>query len=145
MATSLIRYLLFLFCLTVNWQELGPQNALAPIFVDSLEVKVLKSNNTSHDFKEVFGNLNSFLPKESFTEKTHPNETYWILVDFEHILKTIQQNRVGYLKFTSFDYGTMFSLQNGTIKKSPIGQFDSNTVSKKKQCFKLSFRSSFPD
>ncbi|MEM6894932.1 MAG: histidine kinase [Bacteroidota bacterium] len=127
MVTSFIRYLLFLFCLTVHAQELEVQNTPSSNFVDSLEIKILKSNGTSRDFQKVFGELKSFLPQENFQEKTYPKDTYWILLDFENT----PHFETSYIIFNSFDYGSVYMNQNGAVSKQKIGQFDSEKITKK--------------
>ncbi|MEO1484127.1 MAG: histidine kinase [Bacteroidota bacterium] len=127
MAASLIRFLFFLFCITLSAQELRPKNALPPIFVDSLEIKVLKSNETSHNFDKVFGQLNSFLPQDSIQERTFPRDTYWILLDF----RDTPYFETFYITFNSFDYGSVYVNQNEAVTKLKIGQFDSGKITKK--------------
>ena len=127
MATSFIRYLLFLFCLTVYAKELKIQNTPSSGSADSLKIKILKSTETLQDFQEVFGDLKSFLPQESIQEKTYPKDTYWILLDFTNI----PRSETSYIIFNSFDYGSVYLNQNGQVQKQKIGQFDTEKISKK--------------
>ncbi|MEL6305666.1 MAG: hypothetical protein AAFQ20_12865, partial [Bacteroidota bacterium] len=96
-------------------------------FVDSLEIKILKSNETLGDFQDAFANLKLFLPKESIQEKSHPKDTYWILLDFANTYSLETSNIV----FNSFDYGSVYTNQDGKILERKIGQFDSKKISEK--------------
>ncbi len=112
---------------------------LIPIFVSSqngtkltVDFKILKTNNDSYTVKDILDIKDTFRTASSFSEKTSPDDTFWILLDFkDKATIDIYPDTTLYLKFNSFDYGKLFYKDNNHIVKRSIGLFDPNSISKK--------------
>jgi len=132
MLTSFIRVLFSLSFFFLSVDNIRGQNHTSkPKTEDSLAIKVLKTGEVPIDFKRAYHNLNKFLPQEDLNFKTHPKNTYWILLDFGNNAKSKLKERLQYLRFNCFDYGNIFYNTDGSIIKKNIGNFDTNTLSER--------------
>ena len=93
--------------------------------------KVFKTHNNNLIYSDIIDANIAFEESGSFKEKTHPNDTYWIRLDFEKESNILSKNATWYLNYNTFGYGELFYKKNNTIIKKPIGQFDSPTISEK--------------
>jgi len=96
-----------------------------------LNFKVLSTKDSQTTFEEAYGNLDKFLLKEQIHYKTHPDETYWVMLDFDKLEQSLSKNEKYFLTLNCFDYGKVYYQKNGCIVNEPIGQFDKNTISNK--------------
>ena len=93
MLASLSKALL-IFCpiLLVANNLLGQQQQLESPNKEQLTFKVLPTKDSRMTFEEAYGNLDKFLPKEQIHYKTHPDETYWVMLDFEKLEQSLSKN-----------------------------------------------------
>ena len=92
---------------------------------------MFRTTDAQMSFDQVYDNLDDFLPKEQISEKTHPNEIYWIALDIGSIKEPFPKNGDYFITLNCFDFGHAFYQKNGSIAKKPIGQFDEGTKSAK--------------
>ncbi|WP_108245558.1 sensor histidine kinase [Muricauda brasiliensis] len=132
MLASLSKALL-IFCpiLLVANNLLGQQQQLESPSKEQLTFKVLPTKDSRMTFEEAYGNLDKFLPKEQIHYKTHPDETYWVMLDFEKLEQSLSKNEKYFLTLNCFDYGKVYYQKNGRVVNEPIGQFNKNTLSNK--------------
>ena len=127
--TSSITYFLLILFFSVS---ITAQNQDATsVSINSIPFTVFKTQNVNLTFDDIYSSTIKFKDPFSFKEKTHPNEIYWIRLDFEKGLDFLSNNTTWYLNFNTFGYGELFYKKNNTIAKRPIGQFDSQTISEK--------------
>jgi len=67
-----------------------------------------------------------FKPKEQF-RKTHPDDTYWIQLDFSNLLQQLEQKESWYVWFKNFNEVTSYMLQDDQISKQTLGSFQLST------------------
>ncbi|MGW9684663.1 sensor histidine kinase [Flagellimonas sp. 2504JD1-5] len=96
-----------------------------------LPFKVFKTTDNSLSIDAILGSKHHFALPGEFNQKTHPDDIYWIQINFEKELSQLNTKDPWYLKFNSYDYGKLFYLKNGAINEQPVGKFDSRTQSEK--------------
>ncbi|NAY91590.1 hypothetical protein GTQ34_06645 [Muricauda sp. JGD-17] len=72
-----------------------------------------------------------YKPTFFFSEKTIPDDEYWIRLDFSNAIPDSSFNNTLYLKMNSFDYGYLYYWNGTRISKKTIGHFEENSASKK--------------
>ncbi|WP_190810480.1 sensor histidine kinase [Flagellimonas sp. S3867] len=97
----------------------------------TLPFKVLKTTDDALTINDIIKSKHPFNYLSHFAQKTHPDDFYWIRIDFEKELAHLQTSNIWHLKFNSFDYGKLLYQHDGTIQEKPIGKFDPHTQSEK--------------
>lgn len=96
-----------------------------------LPFKVFKTRDASFTEQNILDSPHLFKAPNNYTGKTHPDDIYWIQLDFIDWLNPVKLDSTMYLKLNTFDYGDLFYQNQGTVAKRPIGQFDKKNISKK--------------
>ncbi|WP_421810450.1 sensor histidine kinase [Flagellimonas sp.] len=73
----------------------------------------------------------NFKPSSSFTERTSPDEFYWIRLDFTGFMDSFSENDSLYLKMNTFDHGSLYYWKANRVTKKTIGYFDKGSESEK--------------
>lgn len=122
MQNYLAKIILFLFLICFVSNSLS-QNTLDTIST-SIPFTVYKTTNDTISIHTILKSDRLFQSSDVFTNKTHPKDTYWIKLDFNTISNALKTYNLWYLKFNNFGYGSLFSLDNGSISEKVIGQFE---------------------
>lgn len=125
---SKVLFAFFSILLVVNNLS-GQQQQAKSRLQEPLNFKVLPTTDSQMTFEEAYGNLDKFLPKEKIGPKTHPDETYWVVLDFKNIGEIFSEDSQHFLRLNCFGYGHIYYQINDSVVKKPIGQFDENTES----------------
>lgn len=97
---------------------------------EEIPFTMFKTQINGHTIDDILGFHNEFKAPANFTEKTYPDDVYWIKLDFGH-LKKINNHDSLYLRLNTFDYGKVYFLKNEVIDENPIGQFNHDNKSRK--------------
>ncbi|EDP69759.1 possible sensor protein [Flavobacteriales bacterium ALC-1] len=121
----------FILILFLSFSITAQNNDTASVSIDSIPFKVFKTRNSNLSYNDIVNPNISFKESNSFKEKTHPDDIYWVRLDFENELGFLSNNRTWFLNFNTIDYGELFYEKNNTIEKKSIGQYDFPTWSEK--------------
>ncbi len=85
--------------------------------------KVLKTTTDTaySDFLSMKSQL--LIPKE-ITDKTSPEDTYWIQLDLQSHISNLSDLNSFYLRYNSFDHATIYMESKGKLVQEKIGKFD---------------------
>ncbi|WP_420320999.1 sensor histidine kinase [Flagellimonas sp.] len=115
--------------LTLSWSGVAQNDSL--IQGKTLPFKILKTTDDALTIDAILKSKYHFALPSEFNQKTHPDDIYWIQVDFEKELAQLNMYDLWHLKFNSYDYGKLFYIDNGAIHEKSIGKFDAHTKSEK--------------
>jgi len=82
--------------------------------------QVEKDTLSIHDVIERRESL--FKSKDLFN-KTHPQHTYWIQLDFSNLLQKLEQKESWYVWYKNFNEATSYMMQEDQISKQTLGSF----------------------
>ncbi len=93
-------------------------------FTKELPFKVYRTFSDSLTVKEIMQSPVLFKSIETFEGLTHPDETYWIQLDFKDELDTLLSQPQWYVNHTGYSYGKLYYERNGAINSKEFGFFD---------------------
>jgi len=86
--------------------------------------EVYISKDYEESFEDFYKKDVSFQSVSTLTEKTTPNEVYWLRVDFSSVMSTLEQEDEWYFFPRTFVYSTIYLKENNTIIAKKIGAFE---------------------
>lgn len=109
---------------------LHSNNNLSNDYEKEVPIKIIKAGRApvsldAASLKSIFKNTNGF------STKTKLEDYYWIRLDLGATIEESQIDTPFYLRFNTFDYGTLYFNDHGEISQKNIGQFNENGNSHK--------------
>ena len=92
--------------------------------IKPLPFSVLKDGDFVFDFDSILKSPDLFHPSKTFKELMKPDESFWIMVDFEQELDTLDTDRTWRLRTPGFGYADMFYTKNDTVTSTTFGYFN---------------------
>ncbi|RKE92284.1 sensor histidine kinase [Ichthyenterobacterium magnum] len=84
------------------------------------------TNNPNTSIDSIANSKTIFKQPDTFARNTHPNETYWLRIDFINEFSIIKKDSIWQLQFRNFELASLFSEQNGRIVEKKFGRFNIN-------------------
>ncbi|WP_136465822.1 histidine kinase [Flagellimonas onchidii] len=124
MAKPILSLLLTIVLVLSCQLVIAAQNILSTEGLD-LEFTVFKTSDETLTIKDVLQNRYDFKsPDDYVDERTHPDDIYWIRIDFTSELHRLKQDSLWVLTPSLFDYGTLYQDGDGAIAKIRFGWFE---------------------
>lgn len=130
MPIRLNAFLISIF-LVISFLGFGQEGNVLETLEKEIPFQVFKTQDANLDFQKVLASSDGFKAPNTFKEKTHPDDIYWIQLDLGNIISQPTPSRTFYLKLNIFDYGHVFYQVDGSIAKKPIGQFEKTNITQK--------------
>ena len=119
---------ILLFLVVLSAVDLYPQDPDHPFFEKEVGFKILKTNNDT-DYDGFLAVKNRLAEPGEISEKTSPDDFYWIRLDVGDHVSKVGKDDLFYLRFNSFDHATIYLESQNRIVPKKIGKFDKNSES----------------
>ena len=90
--------------------------------------EIFRTQEKNLTIQDVLRDTSLFRPISDYSEKTHPDDIFWIRLDISKEQSFSKKDSSWYLAHNSFDYADLYYLDNQTFSKTPVGRFDPNTA-----------------
>lgn len=88
---------------------------------EEIPFTIFKTQVNVHTIDDILGFHNEFKVPSNFTEKTYPDDVYWIKLDFGNHLDVVKLDTILYIKLNTFDHGDVFYTDNHIIVNKHSG------------------------
>lgn len=119
---------ILLFLAVLPAKSLFSQNLESSLFEKEVDFKIIKTqtDTTYNDFLTMKSEL---VKPEEISEKTSPEDTYWIQLDLYDHASRFSNDGYFYLTFNSFDHANLYLESQNKMVTRKIGRFDENNES----------------
>ena len=92
-----------------------------------LPFTVYKTNENTLSIQDIIDDEIEFINPENYLKKTHPSDVYWVKIDFKNELNKLEKDSLWFLKIRTFEYLSVFILEDNIIKEAKFGRFENTT------------------
>lgn len=125
---NLYTHLIVIFTLLTGIGSFAQIENPSKQFAIEIPFQIFKSQDESLSLSDVLEQVN-FHDPETFHELTHPDDSYWIRLDFSTLEMLPTSNTVFYLKHNTFGFAKLYYHDIEGLQTKPIGRFDKNSWS----------------
>ncbi|WP_353779459.1 histidine kinase [Winogradskyella sp. 3972H.M.0a.05] len=90
----------------------------------TLPFKLYKTEDSNLKLQDLLKDTSRFKSPDAFSEKTKPEDIYWVQIDVKDELSTLSKDSIWYLRYRLFEYTSIFYNKNGIVDENIIGSFE---------------------